>query len=243
MHSELVNYVRLSPNYYKGRSYNGEQRKIDTITIHHTAGVLSIESLGADFANPKRKASSTYGVGNDGRIACYVEEENTAWTSSSRDNDSRAITIEVVNSRTGEPWPVSDQAYAALIDLLVDICKRNGIPKLLWKNDKSLIGHPDKQNMTIHRWFSATDCPGAYLLNRMGEIADAVNARLESPVDPGMERFDTIEEIDKACPWATATVQKLIDAGALKGTDAGLDLSRDMLRLLVINDRMGCYDT
>ncbi len=254
MHSEAVSYVKLSPNHYDGRSYKGEARKIDTITIHHTAGVLSVEALGEDFMNPARKASSNYGVGNDGRIACYVEEENTAWTSSSRDNDSRAITIEVVNSRTGEPWPVSEQAYSALIGLLVDICKRHGIPRLLWKNDKSLIGQPDKQNMTIHRWFSATDCPGQYLLNRMGEIADTVNARLaaqeKEDEDVNAKRYNSLKEISDAEPWATETVAKLIEKDILrgsgglrdaKGRPADLDLSRDMLRLLVVNDRAGLY--
>lgn len=243
MHSEAVSYVKLSPNYYEGRSFKGEKRKIDTITIHHTAGVLSVESLGADFSNPKRKASSNYGIGNDGRIACYVEEENTAWTSSSRDNDSRAITIEVVNSRTGEPWPVSEAAYAALIGLLTDVCKRNGIRRLTWKNDKSLVGQPDKQNMTIHRWFSATDCPGSYLYNRMGEIADTVNKRLEAQEEKedDVKRYNTIEEIEKEAPWAAPTVSKLIAKGVLQGTGAGLDLSMDMLRMLTINDRAGLY--
>ncbi len=74
---------------------------------------------------------------------------------------------------------MNDKVYAALIDLLVDICKRNGIPKLLWRADKSLIGQTDKQNMTVHRWFhSGKSCPGTYLYERMGQIADDVNKRL-----------------------------------------------------------------
>ena len=74
---------------------------------------------------------------------------------------------------------VNDKVYAALIDLLVDICRRNGIPKLLWRGDKSLIGQIDKQNMTVHRWFhSGKSCPGTYLYERMGKIADDVNKRL-----------------------------------------------------------------
>lgn len=250
IYSSAVSYVKESPNCYKGRIYKGQWRKIDTITIHHTAGVLSVEALGEDFANPARKASSNYGIGNDGRIACYVGEEDTAWTSSSRDNDSRAVTIEVVNSRTGEPWPVSEQAMAALIGLLVDICKRNNIPRLLWKNDKTLVGQPDKQNMTIHRWFSATACPGQYLLNRMGEIADTVNARLAAQKEENMERYNTMEEISNACPWATETVAKMIDNGILRGSGqkdshgrpADMDLSEDMLRVFVTNDRAGLYD-
>ena len=59
--------------------------------------------------------------------------------------------------------PVSDAAYRSLIALLVDICRRNGIKRLLWKGDKSLIGQVDKQNMTVHRWFAAKACPGDWL--------------------------------------------------------------------------------
>lgn len=249
-YSSATSYVKLSPNYYKGRTYNGEQRKIDTITIHHTAGVLSVEALGNDFSNSNRKASSNYGVGNDGRIACFVEEENTAWTTSSRNNDSRAITIEVVNSKTGDPWPVSEQAYAALCGLLVDICRRNGIDRLRWRDDKNLIGRPDLQNMTIHRWFSATACPGPYLYDRMGAIAAAVNKKLEELEDPEMQRFNTEAQIASECDWALPTITKLIDAGALGGNgekDANgrptdLNLSVDMMRAFVVNDRMGVYD-
>lgn len=172
MHSNLVSYVKLSPNYSK------RNHKIDTITIHHMAGNLSLETCGNIFASKSRKASSNYGIDSNGKIACYVEEENRAWTSSNRANDMRAITIEVANIK-GEPnWEVSDVAIESLINLLVDVCKRNGIPALLWQNDKTLIGKIDKQNMTVHRWFAATKCCGDYLLGKHYYIAEEVNKRL-----------------------------------------------------------------
>ena len=89
----------------------------------------------------------------------------------------RAITIEVASEKS-EPYSVTEKAYNALIKLLVDVCKRNNIKQLLWKNDKSLIGQVDKQNMTVHRWFANKSCPGTYLFNKMGEIANSVNAEL-----------------------------------------------------------------
>ena len=54
-------------------------------------------------------------------------------------------------------------------------------------------------------------------------------------------RYQTIEEIRKDAPWALDTVNKLIERKALGGNGAGLDLSEDMLRGFVINDRMGLY--
>lgn len=172
--SLLVSYTKLSPNHSGKRNH-----VIDTITIHCMAGNASVETCGALFANPSRKASSNYGIGSDGRIALYVDEANRSWCTSSASNDNRAVTIEVANNGGAPDWPVSDKAYAALLDLVTDICKRNGIKKLLWKGDKSLIGQVNKQNMTVHRWFAAKACPGDYLYNRHGQIAAEVNKRLE----------------------------------------------------------------
>ena len=172
--SSLCSVVIESPNKNSPRNH-----VIDTITIHHMAGNLSVESCGNMFANPSRGGSSNYGVGSDGRIACYVGEEDRSWCSSSSSNDNRAITIEVANDGGSDTnWHVSDAAYNSLIALLVDICNRNNIKKLLWSNDKSLIGQVDKQNMTIHRWFTPTTCPGEYLLSLHSKIADDVNKKL-----------------------------------------------------------------
>lgn len=169
--SSLVSYTRISPNKTTPRNH-----KIDTITIHCMAGDLSVENCGNLFAKSSRQASSNYGIGSDGRIAMYVEEKDRSWCSSNKSNDHRAITIEVANDGGAETgWHISDKAYNALIALLVDICKRNDIKKLLWKADKSLIGKVDKQNMTVHRWFAAKACPGDYLYNLHGQIAEEVN--------------------------------------------------------------------
>lgn len=170
--SPLVNYTKISPNRTSPR-----QQKIDTITIHCVAGQCSVETLGNIFEPSSRQASSNYGIGPDGRIGMYVEECDRSWCSSNAANDHRAITIEVA-SDAKHPYAVKDAAYKSLINLLVDICKRNDIKELKWKGDKSLIGQPDKQNMTVHRWFDNKDCPGEYLYSRHAKIAAEVNAQL-----------------------------------------------------------------
>lgn len=172
--SPLVTYTKLSPNHSGRRNH-----VIDTVSIHCMAGNASVETCGALFADPARKASSNYGIGSDGRIALYVDEANRSWCTSNAANDHRAITIEVANNGGAPDWPVSDKAYSALLDLLTDICRRNNIKELLWKGNKSLIGQVGKQNMTVHRWFAAKACPGDYLYNRHGEIAAEVNRRLK----------------------------------------------------------------
>ena len=175
--SSLVSYTKLSPNCSKPRNH-----KIDTITIHHMAGNLSIETCGEVFAKTSRQASSNYGIGSDGRVGLYVEEVNRAWTSGNRANDHRAITIEVANDDAGVKngtWTVSASAYRALIKLCADICKRNGITKLVWDANKTnRINHTNGANMTLHKDFAATGCPGPYLESKMPDIAKEVNALL-----------------------------------------------------------------
>lgn len=146
-YSALTNVAIMSPNH-SGSRYNS----ISKITIHHMAGNLSIETCGNVFLNPNRQASSNYGIGSDGRIACYVDEENHPWTSANWDNDDRAITIEVANSETGGDWPISQAAYASLIRLCADICNRYGIYPYY-------DGTPSA-TLTEHCMFVATNCPG-----------------------------------------------------------------------------------
>ena len=170
-------YEANSNNYTHGR--NGYS--ICKITPHHMAGVLSAEECGRIFQNPSRQASSNYGIGNDGTIACYVGEENRAWTSGNRENDYQAITIEVSDCDYGYPWPISDEAWNSLVNLCVDICKRYGF-RLNYTGDKY-------GSLTRHNMFQNTDCPGEYLQDRFQELADLVNSRLdpEPPTPPSPE--------------------------------------------------------
>lgn len=171
--SSLVDYTKISPNKTSPRNH-----AIDTITIHCVVGQCSVETLGNVFTPTSRQASSNYGIGYDGKIGMYVEEKDRSWCSSSSSNDNRAITIEVA-SDTYEPYRVNDKAYAALIDLVTDICRRNGIKKLVWSTDKNKrMNHLDGCNMTVHRDYANKSCPGEYLYSRHGEIAAEVNTRL-----------------------------------------------------------------
>lgn len=170
--SSLVRYVKLSPNHSGQRKHT-----IDTIAIHCTAGQCSVETLGSIFAASSRKASSNYGIGYDGKIAMYVEEKNRSWCTSSSSVDNRAVTIEVASDHFA-PYKVNNIVYNNLITLVTDICKRNNIKKLLWKNNKSLMGNVAEQNMVPHRWTSNKSCPGDYLFNKYTEIANKVNANL-----------------------------------------------------------------
>ena len=179
MYSNLVEYVKLSPNCTKPRN-----KKIDAIVIHHMAGNASVEACGAVFAPASRQASSNYGVGTDGRVACYVEEENRSWATSNAGIDNRAITIEVANCGGDPDWKVSDQALEATIALCYDVCRRYGF-KLNYTGDK-------KGNLHMHKWYASTGCPGPYLASKFPYIAEEVNRRLGG--EPPAEKVEVVEK-------------------------------------------------
>lgn len=174
--SGLVSYTQLSPCNSGQRTHS-----IIYFTPHCVVGQCTIEALGNMFANYSRQASSNYGIGKDGRVGLFVEEKNRAWTTSSEWNDNRAITVECASDAT-EPYAFFDVVYNKLLDLLVDCCKRNGKNKVIWFGDKNkTLNYSPKDNemvITVHRWFANKSCPGDWLYNRLGKLAESANKAL-----------------------------------------------------------------
>lgn len=174
--STLVTCTVLSPNNSGKRAY-----PVTRITPHCMVGQLTAEACGALFKKPSRQASSNYGIGTNGEIGLYVDEGKRSWCSSSADNDNRAVTIECA-SDTRSPYAMNSKVYASLVRLCVDICRRYGKKKLLWFADKNrtLAYRPKEDEMviTVHRWFANKSCPGDWLYNRLGKLAEEVTAQL-----------------------------------------------------------------
>lgn len=199
--SPLVTYTNITNHKSSPRGH-----AIDTITIHCYVGQVTAKQGCDFFATTDRECSANYVVGRDGSIGLSVDESDRSWCTSNRDNDNRAITIEVA-SDSEHPYAVTDAAYTALINLVADICKRNGIKALRWKADKNLIGRVDQQNMTVHRWFANKACPGQYLYDRHGAIAAAVNEILGSGTTQAPE---TAPEAVQGFPATPFTVHVII---------------------------------
>lgn len=173
--SPLIDCTVLSPNHGGQRNH-----KIDVITPHCVVGQLSAERIGECFP-AGRKASANYGVGYDGRQCLIVEERNKSWCTSSDSNDQRAITIEVASDKTA-PYTFTNEAYVGLLELCIDICKRNGLNKVLWLGTKEeTLNYEPKEGeclLTAHRWFAAKGCPGDWMYARMSQLAADINAVL-----------------------------------------------------------------
>lgn len=196
--SKLVTYTRISPNRTSPR--NGVIRGV---AIHCTAGgrnkrARDTADLGR-FTTYDRKngASCNYAVGGDGSIALVVPESDRAWCTSNP-IDHQIVSIEVASDIAAPNW-VTDAALSALLDLLTDICRRNGIPALLWHGRRDLMCNWAVQNMVVHRW-TRTDkvCPGDYLYNLHPWIAGQVNARLAGRKENDMDIDKLIAEMTGA---------------------------------------------
>ena len=175
--SPLVSFAQLSPNNSGVRT-----QPISRFTPHCYCAQVTVERMGKGFANPDNKTSANYGIGYDGAVGMYVPENKRAWTSSSESNDQRAITVECASDGTN-PFKFNTVVYNRLIELCVDICKRNGKTKVIWipNKDTALAYTPksDEMLITVHRWFSSSrSCPGDWLYNRLGEFAVEVNNQL-----------------------------------------------------------------
>lgn len=188
--SPLVTVTRRT-THHSGR----RTRAIDRITPHCVVGQMSASGLGSYFATTTREVSSNYGIGYDGSVGLYVDEDKRSWCSSSNANDQRAVTIECASDKS-HPYAMRPAVYSKLIELCVDICKRNGKTKLIWFGDKGkALGYKPQKNemiLTVHRWFKNTDCPGDWLYNRLGDLATQVTQRLSVKGDmPSAEQGES----------------------------------------------------
>ena len=171
--SKLATVRIISPNTSGLRTAS-----ISKVIVHHMAGNLTVEQCGSIFASSSRLASSNYGVGSDGRIGCYLEEEYHPWTTSSYWADDRGVTIEVADYDTSE-WSPSHSAYVATVALCADICDRYGI-------EPSYTGDTDG-TFVEHRMFAATSCPGDWWHAKMPQfiqdVKNAMEGRLPMPIE------------------------------------------------------------
>lgn len=195
INSPLVDIEMITQNKTKRTA------QIDTITIHHMATIATAQVCAASFLPASRKASANYCIGNDGSVALSVPEEYRSWCSSSYENDNRAITIEVSNDGRAPDWHVGDVAMEKLLELCVDICRRNGIEKLVYTGDTT-------GNLTMHKWFQSTLCPGPYLESKFPWIAEEVNRRLGVTDEP--------ESTDNSENESDSSALYLVQAGAFR---------------------------
>lgn len=128
--------------------------------------------------------------------------------------------------------------YHAAVELFAQLCGVYGLDPLA---DGVIIGHAEGHR----RGMASNHADPEYLWNvyGMGYTMDGFRQDVYAEMhkndeedDEDMIKYNTIEEVPS---WAREEAQRLIDRGALQGgTDGRLDLSEDMLRTMIVCQRM-----
>jgi len=148
--------------------------KKTSITVHHNAGNLTHEGVLAVWRT--RAASAHFDVDAKGNVAQYVKASEYAWSVGDKSGNESSISIEQANTTFDPDWTVSDTT---------------------WKSTARLIGwlfahvidkapRPTNKNVFGHKHWSATECPGPFVLKVLPKIiAEAQAAYDEFTSNPG----------------------------------------------------------
>jgi hypothetical protein len=226
-----------------------ERPYTDQIVIHHTGGNdidASAEQIhGWHLKNGWAGIGYHYVIRKDGTI----ERGRPEWAIGSHAYGENSHTIGIhLSGEFDSAEPTAEQVEKCAM-LIADIADRYSLPI-------------DRDTIVGHGELMSTDCPGTNLqallddgtitgkavwyYNQSHDVADDVSDMAccmekqdgSRQAGRGMERYITVDSVPD---WAKPTVQKMIDKGLLNGNGESLDLSLDMLRIFVVNDRAGMY--
>lgn len=224
-----------------------ERSYTDMIVIHHT-GCNDVDASAEEIHswhlnNGWSGIGYHYVIRKDGTI----ERGRPEWAIGSHAYGENSHTIGIHLSGDFEQAYPTDKQIEKCAMLIADIADRYGLPI----NRNTVVGHGE---------LMATDCPGSNLqvllddgtltgkaiwyYNKDNGIEEetteqAVEQDGGNQGGRGTERFNTLESLPD---WAKPTIEKMISKGLLNGNGASLDLSLDMIRIFVINDRAKLYD-
>ena len=246
------------------RANYGSRRALSNIkyiVIHYTANDGDTdEGNGNYFANNIVQASAHYFVDGDS-VTQSVPDDYVAWSvGGSKYSDckktgggkfygqctnSNSISIEMCDEvRNG----VSDFSPPTIENTIE-------LTKMLMKKYNVDINH-----VIRHFDVNGKPCPKPYVdnakwkafknkLTESGDLTMTQYEELKKSIEGLTSAVDKLANpmiynyIDANMPdWAKPTIQKLVDKGILKGDGNGLNLTDDLMRILVINDRAGLYD-
>ena len=214
-----------TPNFQPGR--NG--KKTIAIINHITAG--SYPGCLSWMQNPVAQASAHYLITKSGQIYQLVNDTDTAWHAGTVNKPNWPLydgtnpnryTIGIEHE--GYPQDTMPEAqYQATLWLHQQLVQRHNIPI----DNNYIIGHYRIDSV------NRPNCPGPnFPWKRLFED-------LKKGEDENMVKYEKVADVPD---WGIATINKLMSKGAIIGDETGkINLSDDMLRILVINDRMGLY--
>lgn len=215
-----------TPNYRKGRNGKNILAIVDHITAGSFPGCLDW------MRNPAAKASSHYLVTRGGEVYQLVEDKNTAWHAGGINrptwklcdgSNPNETTIGIEHENTGG-GALTEAQYQATLSLHWDLIQKYHIPI----DRDHILGHCEIDSVS-RKWDPGAQFPWKRLLRDLRKKEERGERMC----------YNTINELPE---WGKNTVQKLLDKKYLSGDGNALDLSQDMVRILVIMDRAGVFD-
>lgn len=178
----------------------------------------------------------------DGTVYQTLPWEMRGWHCGGTANSTH-IGIEMTEPSAGVPYAEAAEqitgTYRAAVALFARLCGTYGLEPLA---DGVIIGHAEGHR----RGVASNHADPTYLLDTYGmgftmdgfraAVAEAMAGAKEEEEETDMTRYNTVAEMPA---WAREEAQRIIDCGALKGgTDGRLDLSEDMLRTMIVCQRI-----
>ena len=224
--------IPKSGNYQPGR--NG--KNIQYIVFHYTAnkGDTALNNV-KYFANNLVKASAHYFV-DDFSVYVSVPVNSTAWHCGGKRQ-----------SNTGGAW------YGKCTN-----ANSIGVEMCLWDKDGNIREKTVDNAVELAKWLMNTygipvenvirhwdvtgkACPKPFIGDDNAHWKNFKQRLIQNGEKKGDDVviYNTVEEVPA---YARPIIQKICDKGYLKGNESGLNLSVDMVRILVILDRTGVFD-
>jgi hypothetical protein len=192
-------------NYTIGREGN----RVELIVDHWT--VFMFEGAIRRFKDPASILSAHYVIGQDGRIAQLVSEDDTAYHAGRYDVNLRSIGIE---HEAGPAMPPTDALYAASAELHTEIAHRQGLTLAVGTT------------VLPHRAIVATECPGTLDLDRIvreateeDDMFTEEDRRKLNRVYDHLEAYEPLVWTTRLQRWLGRAVRSVFPNADLSGPD------------------------
>ena len=214
-------------NYRAGRT-----QPVRYIVMHYTANNGDTAKNNCDYYHRVGglQASAHYFCDEHGAMQS-VREGDTAWHCGARAywhpecRNGNSIGIEMCSRKRADgSYYIKPETVANAATLAREIMQRYGI---------------DTEHVLRHYDVTGKRCPMPWVDDPAQWTAFLATLTPEHQNEEEEEPMTRYNKIDDVPAWARSDAQRLIDRGALRGNERGeLDLSPDMLRTLIVCQRM-----
>lgn len=216
-----INFKQANSKNYK----QGRNKRPEYIVIHYTSNQGDTAKNNADYFARENVGASAHYFCDENEIWQSVKDTDTAWHCGAKTylhpdcRNANSIGVEIcMNDKKGNVRQGSIDTAAELVRYLM---QRYSVPV------DRVIRHYD---------VTGKYCPGPMVDDPA--LWTAFQQSLTQMEDDSV-RYKYYDDMPD---WAKPTVSKLVKKGYLKGEGGGvLNLTEDTLKVLVINDRAGCY--